>query len=321
MQQNRRRFLKYSALGAGTAMGAAVWWASVSRQRSARWLRLLVADARRGIVAAPAKPVPAGWSDNALTLAWLGHSTVLLNFYGIHVLTDPALGSRIGLSLGIRIAGPKRYVAPGLSFTELPPIDVLLLSHAHFDHMDLPSLRGFAPGTCTITAKVTRDVLAGTRLRHVTELGWGEHTTFRNSKGELELEAVEVKHWGQRWPSEVARGYNGYILRREGKSLLFAGDTALTPRLAELRGRGPFEAAIMPIGAYQPWIWNHCTPEQALEMANGAGARHIVPVHHQTFRLSEEPMTEPLERLQLALQREPERLALRRVGETFVCRT
>ena len=125
--------------------------------------------------------------------------------------------------------------------------------------------------------------------------------------------------WGQRWPSEMSRGYNGYVLRREGKAILFAGDTAHTPLFAELRSRGPFEAAIMPIGAYQPWIWNHCSPEQALAMANAARARYLVPVHHQTFRLSEEPMGEPIERLAAALEHEPERLALRKIGESFLC--
>ena len=75
----------------------------------------------------------------------------------------------------------------------------------------------------------------------------------------------------------------------------------------------------MPIGAYQPWIRSHCTPEQAVAMANQAGARFIVPVHHQTFRLSDEPMTEPIERITEALAHEPERLAVRRIGETFVC--
>ena len=73
----------------------------------------------------------------------------------------------------------------------------------------------------------------------------------------------------------------------------------------------------MPIGAYQPWIWNHCTPEQAVEMANAAGADYIVPIHHQTFKLSDEPRREPIERLEAALQHEPERLALRQIGETF----
>jgi L-ascorbate metabolism protein UlaG (beta-lactamase superfamily) len=144
-------------------------------------------------------------------------------------------------------------------------------------------------------------------------------TTLRCANGDLQVEAFEVKHWGQRWPSEVPRGYNGYLLRREGKVLLFGGDTAHTPLFASLRSRGPFEVAIMPIGSYRPWIMNHCTPEEALDMANAAGAQYLIPVHHQTFCLSEEPMREPIERLEEALQSERERLALRRAGETFFC--
>ena len=78
-------------------------------------------------------------------------------------------------------------------------------------------------------------------------------------------------------------------------------------------------AAIMPIGAYRPWIWNHCNPEQAFRMADAAGANYIIPVHHQTFKLSDEPMNEPIDRLKAVLQHEPERLALSEVGDTFVC--
>jgi L-ascorbate metabolism protein UlaG (beta-lactamase superfamily) len=279
----------------------------------------MVQDAQRAIAPAPVKPDPSKWSDNQVTVSWLGHTTVLMNFYGLHILTDPALGNRIGISLGLGTAGPKRYVAPALRFKELPPIDLLLLSHAHMDHLDLPSLQRFPSATVAVTAKVTGDLLAGTRLKQITEMAWNERATFRTARGEVEIEAVEVKHWGQRWPSEMARGYNGYVLRRGGKAILFGGDTARTPLFSELRSRGPFELAVMPIGAYQPWIWNHCTPEQALEMANAARARYIVPVHHQTFRLSDEPVHEPIERLEAALHREPERLALRRIGETFVC--
>jgi L-ascorbate metabolism protein UlaG (beta-lactamase superfamily) len=319
MQRNRRVFLKYCFIGTGTAIGAGTWWTTVSKNRAARWMRTIIADARRPVIPAPVKPRPMDWSDNRITISWLGHETTLINSYGIRILTDPALGKRIGISVGIGTAGPKRYIAPALTLRELPPVDVLLLSHAHMDHMDLPTLQRLPPSTFTVTAKLTQDILAGTRLNGVTELGWNGRTTFRNAKGELEIEAVEVKHWGRRWPSELNRGYNGYVLRREGKSLLFGGDTADTPLLAALRSRGPFEAAIMPIGAYRPWIWNHCTPEQAVRMANAAGAKYIVPVHHQTFKLSDEPMTEPIERLQEALAKEPERLALRRVGESFVC--
>lgn len=280
-------------------------------------MREIIADMRRSIIPPAVKPQPGKWSDHQITICWLGHASTLINFYGMRILTDPVFSNRVGISLGLGTAGPKRYIAAPLQPHELPPIDVVLLSHAHMDHMDLPSLRRLPPNVKTITARVTRDILAGTRLNQITEMGWNDRLTIHSKQGDLEIHAIEVKHWGERWPSELIRGYNGYILRREGKALLFAGDTAKTGLFNQLRSRGPFEAAIMPIGAYQPWIWNHCSPEQALEMANRAGARYIVPVHHQTFRLSEEPMGEPIERLQTALTSEPERLGLKRVGESW----
>lgn len=257
------------------------------------------------------------WSDSRISFAWLGHASVLIDFYGFRILTDPALATHIGISWALGTIGPKRFIAPALQVNELPPIDLLLLSHAHMDHMDLPTLRRLASTPSTVTARSTSDVFAGAGLRQVTELGWGDKTTCRTARGELQVEAFEVRHWGQRWPSDRPRGYSGYVLRREGKAILFGGDTALTPAFRELKSRGPFAAAVLPIGAYRPWIWNHCTPEEALSMANSAGAGYIVPVHHQTFRLSEEPRNEPIERLTVSLEREPERLALRRIGETF----
>jgi L-ascorbate metabolism protein UlaG (beta-lactamase superfamily) len=275
-------------------------------------------DAGRKISAAPAKPNPSQWPDDRITLTWLGHSTVLINFFGMHILTDPVLKKRVGISVGFGTVGPKRYVAPALGVKDLPPIDVVLLSHAHYDHFDLPTLRELGPRPWIATAPSTRDLLVGV-FDDVHEVAWGQRASFQNAHGELAVEAIEVKHWGQRWPSKVRRGYNGYVLRREGKSLLFGGDTAHTPAFAAVKSRGPFVAAIMPIGAYRPWIWNHCTPEQALDMANTAGANYILPVHHQTFKLSDEPPMEPIERLQSALAKEPERLALRQIGETFVC--
>lgn len=319
VQKSRRTFLKRACLTAAIAAGVGAFWASRSDSRTARLLRQILADNRRKILPAPVKPQPAAWSDNDITLSWLGHATTLINFYGINILTDPTLGNHIGVSLGIGAVGPKRYIAPALRFEELPPIDVLLLSHAHMDHMDVATLNRFTSKTFTVTARTTEDVLSGTRLRQITELPWNGRTMFHGAKGGLEIEAFEVRHWGNRWPSGIARGYNGYVLRREGKAIVFGGDSAFTPLFSQVRARGPFEAAIMPIGAYQPWIRNHCTPEQAVDMANQAGAKYIVPVHHQTFKLSHEPMNEPLERFQNALQPEPERIALRQIGEHFVC--
>lgn len=292
-------------------------WVSFSRRRTARFLRGLVADMRRPVTPAPVKPEPAKWPENRITLCWLGHSTVLVDFYGLKVLTDPAFGTWLGLPLGVGTLGVKRYIAPALTPAELPPLDVILLSHGHRDHLDGPSLAPLCVAGGVVTAKATADLLAGTRLKPITELAWGERTVLRTPKGQLEVEAFEVKHWGERWPSQKPRGYNGYIFRREGKALLFGGDTAWTPRFAGLRSRGPFAAALMPIGAYRPWVRNHCTPEESLAMANHAGADYFVPIHHETFRLSDEPMTEPIERLTAALAGEPERLALRRVGESF----
>jgi L-ascorbate metabolism protein UlaG (beta-lactamase superfamily) len=316
----RRKFFKTTLLGGTSLVGVSAVWLATSRRRTARWLRTMIADSRRSVLPAPVKPNPAAWRDNAITICWLGHATVLINFYGIRILTDPAFGTRVGINVGIGTAGPKRYVAPALRMRDLPPIDVLLLSHAHMDHMDLPSLRHFPKQTFTITAARTTDILQDLNLQNLREMRWSDKQRFNCERGDIETEAVEVKHWGKRFPSEeIDRGYNGFILRREGKALLFGGDTANTPLFAGLRSKGPFEAAIMPIGAYDPWIRSHCTPEEAVAMANAARSRYVVPVHHQTFKLSDEPMTEPLERVQQALKSEPERLALRQIGETFTC--
>lgn len=299
----------------------------------ARFLRLLYADARRRLPRAPVRPEPAGWPDDRISAAWLGHSTVLLNFHGLRILTDPVLGRRVGIQIGPTVLGMKRLVAPALKVSELPSIDLVLLSHAHMDHFDTLTLtklglRQLRRGpTQTVTPRGTADLLRLTRLRRrATELGWGEKTTldFGEGRGTLEIEAIEVRHWGARLRTDTHRGYNGYLLRRGGRAVLFAGDTAHAPEaFRRLRGRGgeadggEFALALMPIGAYDPWIANHCTPEQAVAMADLAGARAVLPIHHQTFKLSREPYDEPIQRFERALGKSPERIALRRIGETF----
>jgi len=251
-------------------------------------------------------------------VAWIGHATVLINFFGIKILTDPVLFPRIGIRLPGLTIGPKRLTAPALEFHELPKINVVLLSHAHFDHLDLRTLNCFDEKTSVITASNTRDLLRWTRLRDITELRWDEGTTLKTAAGEIDVIALRVKHWGARKQRDTYRGYNGYLLDRNGRRILFAGDTALTNRFAELRERAPLDLGIMSIGAYNPWIRSHCTPEQAIEMANAAGAQFIMPVHHQTFRLSFEPLREPIKRFKAALKDTPARIALREIGETFV---
>jgi len=314
---NRRAFMTTGAIAAaGTAA-----WVGVSSSWGARFIRQRFEEIGRDIPAAPHKPTPAAWADNAVTLAWLGHATVLINFFGLRILTDPALYPRIGVDLGLGTLGPMRLVQCALSPDELPEIDLVLVSHAHFDHLDTPSLGSIRGKPAAVMAADISDLLPRRRYASVTELHWNESTRVNTSRGEVLVRAIEVQHWGARVRRDTWRGYTGWVLERGGRRILIGGDTAVTAAFKNHRRYGPFDAAVMPIGAYDPWIYNHCTPEQAVAMADAAGARLIVPVHHQSFRLSNEPFMEPIDRIQQALAKEHDRLALREIGETIVIRS
>jgi L-ascorbate metabolism protein UlaG (beta-lactamase superfamily) len=310
----RRKFVRVTT-GATVLAGAS--WATLGQSLTPRFVRNCIADVTSEVQKPKAKPTPASWKDTNITASWLGHSTVLINFFGLNVITDPVLHTRVGANLRVATVGPKRRVAPALTVKELPKIDLVLLSHAHLDHFDTPTLEQIK-GAQSVSAHRTSDLLDCTDFTKKTELNWGEKTLVKTAHGDIEVEAFEVKHWGARWRHDTYRGYNGYILRRGGKAIIFGGDTALCDTFATLKSKGPFELACMPIGAYQPYIWSHCNPEQAIQMANAAGAKYILPMHHTTFRLGRETYTEPLERFETALASEPERIALRHAGETFL---
>jgi L-ascorbate metabolism protein UlaG (beta-lactamase superfamily) len=310
----RRAFV---AAGVAAGLGGAAW-AGLSSSWSARFLRQRVDEIGRDVPAAPHTPSPSTWSDNAVTLAWLGHATVLVNFFGVRILTDPTLYSRIGVDLGVGTLGPLRLVQCALRPGGVPDVDVVLVSHAHFDHLDIPSLGAVRGRPAAVMGPGTSDLLPMRPYSSARELRWNESARVRTPRGELLVRAIEVKHWGARVRRDTWRGYTGFILEREGRKILIGGDTAATPVFRGHRRFGPFDAAVMPIGAYNPWIANHCTPEQAVAMADAAGARVIVPVHHQSFRLSNEPFMEPIERIQEALAKERDRLAIREIGETIV---
>jgi L-ascorbate metabolism protein UlaG (beta-lactamase superfamily) len=305
---SRRAFLTTAGLA---GLGGVTW-----NSWPARFLRSRVEEIGRDVPAAPHKPNPNAWSDNAVTLAWLGHATVLINFYGVRLLTDPALFARIGIDAWLGSIGPLRLTASALTPSELPDIDVVLVSHAHFDHLDTPSLAAVPGRPAAVMASRTSDLLPRERYSSVRELRWGDTTRIDTPRGDVRIRAIEVRHWGARLQHDSYRGYNGYVLEREGRAILIGGDTANTPLFSSYRRHGPYEAAVMPIGAYDPWVHNHCTPEQAVTMADAAGARLFVPVHHQSFELSREPVHEPIERAQAALKSELDRVALREIGET-----
>jgi L-ascorbate metabolism protein UlaG (beta-lactamase superfamily) len=311
---SRRRFLFLGSAGlAGTLASV-----QSSSNPTMRFLRERAAELVKPSFAAQHTPDPPAWDSNRITASLLGHSTVLINFEGMNIITDPVLFPRIGAQSIFGTLGPIRRQACALTAKALPKIDLVLLSHAHLDHLDLPSLRALNDSPQAVSAKNTTDLVREAGIKKTTELAWGEATRVKTVNGDAEIEAFEVRHWGARWRHDTHRGYNGYIIKRNGRKIIFGGDTAMTSTFKELRGKGPFEFACMPIGAYNPFLHAHCNPEQALQMANEAGAKYVLPMHFYTFRLGREVPTEPMERLQAALKGETDRLGWRQAGETFV---
>ena len=278
---------------------------------------MMARDFGRAVFPAPQRPEPLTWPGDRVTAAWLGHASVLVNFFGVTVLADPVFFPRCGLRLPLMTLGPKRYVACALQPNALPPVDLVLLSHAHFDHLDLRSLRALPRSAVVVTARDTADILRGLRFREIIELDWNESREIETAHGRITVAASQLRHWGARLQHDDFRRYNAYVLERGGKRLCHMGDTARTAA-HHLGARGPIDLICAPIGAYQPWIRAHCTPEEAVAMADEAGARFVMPIHHQTFKLSWEPMEEPIARFEAALNSEPERIALREIGGTFV---
>ncbi len=250
----------------------------------------------------------SNWDDQELAAAWVGHATVVMRIGGMNIITDPVFSHRVGIGMGLMTAGPRRLVGPATTLGDLPTLDLILISHAHFDHLDRPTLARMPKRTPIVTAVRTRDLLTDLGFRNVREIGWGETINIDG----LDITAHEPQHWGARTFHDKQRAYNAYLLRDgNARSILFGGDTAYTDHFD---GIGPVDLAILGIGAYDPYVAAHATPEQAWAMAQRIPARHVLPMHHSTFRLSYEPTTEPIERLLLAAGEEADRVIVREVG-------
>src|SRR5215203_2745800 len=204
-------------LGAGVLAGAGAAWTSLSSSWSARFLRDRLAEWGRDVPAAAHKPAPATWDDNAITLAWLGHATVLVNFYGLRLITDPTLFPRIGVDIGPGSFGPLRLVQCALTAEELPEIDLVLVSHAHFDHLDTPSLGAIRGRPVAVMASGTADLLPHQHYSTVHELAWNQSVLVNTARGEALVRAIEVRHWGARLQRDSWRGYGGFVVEREGR--------------------------------------------------------------------------------------------------------
>lgn len=271
-----------------------------------------------------AKPTPLLWKENDIDVAWIGHATVLINFFGVKILTDPVLFDSVGMFfMGLTI-GPRRYTAPALSADEIPKPDIILLSHAHMDHMDFKSLLSLTdkyPGQIDcITAKNTADVINELEWKSLTEMDWNE----KLSSNGIDFRAIEVQHFGWRYPWEKdrsrgfteGRSFNAYVMEAAGRRIVFGGDTAMTDTFRKAN-IDSVDVAIMPIGAYNPWNRVHANPEQSLQMAHDMNTKHLIPIHFNTFHQGQEPIEEPINWLKESSPKYNISVGLEKLGETL----
>jgi L-ascorbate metabolism protein UlaG (beta-lactamase superfamily) len=256
------------------------------------------------------KPDLNDWESRDFSAVWVGHATVLLRLAGKTILTDPVLSHRIGVGFGVMTVGPRRFVAAALKARELPKLDLILISHAHFDHLDRPTLVKLHKSTPVITAHKTRDLIRDLGFTNITELQWGESARLDG----ITFAAAEAKHWGARTFQDVYRGYNGYVIEGGSRRVFYSGDTAYR-RFGDF---GAVDLAIFGIGAYDPYIQAHATPEQVWQMFEHLRGRWLLPIHHSTFRLSHEPMEEPMQRMLQAAGAASDRVVIRRIGDQWI---
>ena len=271
----------------------------------------------------PYNPEPGKWKDTEINIAWIGHSTVLMNLLGTIILTDPALFARVGIEFMGLTYGPVRYIYPALDKEEIPCPDIILISHAHMDHMDYRTLKflteKFRNQINCITAVNTSDIIDDLKWKSLKELDWDEDFQICDTK----FTGVEVKHNGWRFPFEMdrrnnpkGRSYNGYVIEKKGVGIFFAGDTAFTDKFKSLKDKN-IEIAIFPIGGYVPKKQYHCNPEEALIMADEyISAKYFIPIHCKTFDTDDE-LEKPLIWLNKIKGNYKIKVVINDIGQTF----
>lgn len=242
-----------------------------------------------------------------MRMTMVGHATVLIQFAGLNILTDPVWSDRAS---PLSFAGPKRVTAPGIALDDLPPIDAVLLSHNHYDHCDLTTLRGLCArhDPLIVTPLGNDRLVRGAAPEARLFVGdWGKGTRIG---GEVRVEIVPANHWSSRTTRDRRMAlWGGFVLQDGTRTVYFAGDTGYGEGriFADIRQRfGPIDVALIPIGAYAPeWFMKdqHCNPEDAVRILLALEARQAVGIHWGTFQLTDEAREEPAERLAAELSR------------------
>ena len=256
----------------------------------------------------PFEPVAPGFAmpraaPDVITVTWVGHATFLLQIGGLNILTDPMWSERAS---PVQFAGPRRHRPPGFTFDELPPVDVVLLSHNHYDHLDAVTVRRLAvrfPDANWLAPLGVGAALIKRGARRVRELDWWDVERLNG----LTITSTPAQHFSGRAFHDRNRSlWCGWSLRAGARAVWFAGDTGYHPEFGTIGARcGPFELALLPVGAYEPrWFMRpvHMNPEDAVRAyqdvragwhASPSDDTALVPMHWGTFKLTDEPMGEP----------------------------
>jgi L-ascorbate metabolism protein UlaG (beta-lactamase superfamily) len=276
----------------------------------------------RGQLGEPSGPVPLAASTHPtvadeLAITWYGHSSVLIEIDGRRVLVDPVWSDRVSPS---SLVGPKRMHPTPAPLSELPPIDAVVISHDHYDHLDLETIRQLA-ALSSVSFVVPLGVGAhlrtwGIPAERVIELDWGGQARVR----ELTLTCTEARHFSGRGLTRNTTLWSSWVIAGPQHGIFFGGDTGYTPAFAEIGARfGPFNLTLLPIGAYhEQWPDVHMNPEQAVRAHGDLGGGLLVPVHWATFNLALHPWVEPVQRLLAAAKRTDTRVAIPIPGQRFV---
>jgi L-ascorbate metabolism protein UlaG (beta-lactamase superfamily) len=223
-------------------------------------------------------------------VTWLGHAGFLLHIGGKNILVDPLWALWLGPL--------KRFSHPSLAARDLPYIDLVLITHAHFDHLHLPSLRTIAAGQPIIVPQGVGNVVKSCAFSRIIEMDYWQSLRIAG----LDITFTPTKHWGARFIHDTYRKFGGYLISDRHHTVFHCGDSSMFDGFQEIAKRSPIDVALMPIGAYQPPSGRpvHMNPEEALAAFDMLGAKQMVPMHYGSYPISGEPLHEPEARLREA---------------------
>lgn len=265
------------------------WSLTGKRQKWPKWINIEPGDR------------PPARVEKGIRYTVVGHSTILIQVDGINILTDPIWSVRAGMFSWM---GPKRVVQPGIKFDQLPKIDVVLVSHNHYDHMDIPTLLRLAKrdNPLILTGIGNQRTLRNNGIYNVKELDWWQGFTRNN----VEIYFTPARHFSRRGLTDYNLSlWGSFVIKTSSGVICFIGDSGYGYFIKEIRKRfGSFDLAFIPVGAYDPaWMMKtiHLTPEEAWQVHKDLDSRLSVAIHFGTFQLTDEGIDEPAKRLRNAI--------------------